>query len=146
MTLLTVILLALLNMGSTTSDNQQDGRIRLMVENLRNDAGMVRVVLFNSEDGFPGKHEKGWKVVNVKAEQPVTMVTFDKVPHGVYALAVLHDENENGRMDTNFVGMPKEGYGVSNNAKASMFGPPLYDDAVFMLDAEEISLNISLVY
>jgi uncharacterized protein (DUF2141 family) len=145
MTLLTALLLTFTTMG-LTPDTQQNGRILLTVENTRNEDGMIRVVLFNSEEGFPGKFEKGIKTVNVKAEQPVTKVTFENVPHGRYALSVLHDENENGRLDTNMVGMPKEGYAVSNDAKAGMFGPPEYDDAVFMLDSDEISMNVRLVY
>ena len=47
----------------------------------------------------------------------VTTVTFDGVPAGRYALMVIHDENGNGRLDTNLVGMPVEGYGFSNNPR-----------------------------
>lgn len=145
MTLLTAILLTMMTMGTPPAE-QQNGRIRLTVENLRNEHGMIRVVLFNSEEGFPGNFEKGMKTINVKAEQPVSTVIFEDVPHGNYALSVLHDENENGRMDTNMVGMPKEGYAVSNDAKAGMFGPPQYNDAVFILDSGEISMSVKLVY
>jgi uncharacterized protein (DUF2141 family) len=49
---------------------------------------------------------------------------------GVYALALLHDENENGRLDRNLVGIPEEGIGASNDA-ADRLGPPRFEDAKF---------------
>ncbi|MFA0963586.1 DUF2141 domain-containing protein [Roseivirga sp. BDSF3-8] len=148
MTFLSIILLSLSAFMTTNMEANppEKGKIDLIVSNLRNGDGKIRVVVFNSEDGFPGKHEKGYKVLNIEATSPETVLVIDDIPYGAYAIAVLHDENDNGKMDTNMVGMPKEGYGVSNNASASMFGPPSYEDAVFQLDATTKALSISLVY
>ena len=55
---------------------------------------------------------------------------FEGIPAGTYALVVLHDENMNGKVDTNWIGIPKEGYGFSNDAKAS-FSAPSFKDASF---------------
>ena len=59
-------------------------------------------------------------------------ITFEDVPEGIYAVSYVHDENDNGKMDTNFVGIPKEDYGCSNNAKGFMSAPK-WEDAKFEL-------------
>ena len=56
------------------------------------------------------------------------------LPPGTYALALIHDENGNGKVDTNWIGMPKEGVGASNNATGTL-GPPSWRDAKFELQA-----------
>ena len=63
--------------------------------------------------------------------------TFKEIPKGEYAVAVFHDKNSNEKMDVNFLGIPKEAYGCSNNAKGFM-GPPKYEDAKFLLTANRI--------
>ncbi|MNC95537.1 hypothetical protein D3C83_126870 [compost metagenome] len=65
---------------------------------------------------------------------------------GSYAIAVLHDENENFKMDTSIIGIPKEGYGVSNNVKGR-FGPPKFADARFRVtEASSMTIRIELIY
>jgi uncharacterized protein (DUF2141 family) len=59
-------------------------------------------------------------------------VVFKAVPTGTYAISYIHDANNNGEMDANFMGIPKEDYGCSNNAKGFM-GPPKWEDAKFEL-------------
>ena len=56
----------------------------------------------------------------------------DGLKEGVYAISIFHDENDNGQLDSNFIGIPSEPYGFSNNAKG-MFGPPSFDDCRFEL-------------
>jgi uncharacterized protein (DUF2141 family) len=57
----------------------------------------------------------------------------------------MHDENMNGKLDKNFVGAPKEGYGASNNPKKRM-GPPKFDEAKFSLNKPEQTIEIKLMY
>jgi uncharacterized protein (DUF2141 family) len=72
--------------------------------------------------------------------------TFPGLPAGTYAIGLLHDENDNGKMDTNFVGLPKEGYGASNDAKAT-FGPPKFKDAKVELGGGGVlTLKINVRY
>jgi uncharacterized protein (DUF2141 family) len=70
---------------------------------------------------------------------------FTDLPAGVYAVSVFHDENMNQKLDKNFVGVPKEGYGASNNPKKKM-GPPSFEEAKFQLSGTEQSLEIKLMY
>ena len=65
------------------------------------------------------------------------------VPDGTYAVSFVHDKNSNGKMDKNFMGIPKEDYGCSNNAKGFM-GPPKWEDAKFELKGADKSITISL--
>lgn len=70
---------------------------------------------------------------------------FEDIPPGTYALAVVHDENMNGKLDTNLLGIPKEGYGFSNDAKA-LLGAPTFSAASFPYDGQYLELTISLNY
>jgi len=70
---------------------------------------------------------------------------FEDMPKGTYALAVVHDKNMNGKLDTNFMGIPTEGYGFSNNAKA-LLSAPSFSAASFPYDGEDLDLTISLHY
>jgi len=120
------------------------GAITIRISGLRNSDGSVSVGLFNAKKGFPGKFDKALEVLTVPASaEPV--VVFYNVPWGAYAVAVRHDENGNGKLDTNFLGMPKEGVGTSNNPRTS-FGPPSFKDASFMLEEDKLDLTINLKY
>jgi uncharacterized protein (DUF2141 family) len=70
---------------------------------------------------------------------------FLDIPPGTYALAVIHDENRNGQLDTNRLGIPKEGYGFSNDAKG-FFGAPSFSAAKFKYDGQKLELTINLHY
>ncbi|WP_243713623.1 DUF2141 domain-containing protein [Luteimonas terrae] len=72
----------------------------------------------------------------------VTRVTFDGVPAGRYALMVIHDENGNGTLDTNLVGMPVEGYGFSNNPRVTR--KPTFEEAAFDVGADALALDVSI--
>jgi uncharacterized protein (DUF2141 family) len=72
-------------------------------------------------------------------------VVFADLPSGVYAVSAFHDENMNEKLDKNFVGVPKEGYGASNNPKKKM-GPPTFDETKFELGASDQSVEIKLMY
>lgn len=63
-------------------------------------------------------------------------VVFRDLPAGKYAVAAFHDANGDGELNANFVGMPTEGYGFSNDARGFM-GPPSFDDAAFSLDGDD---------
>jgi uncharacterized protein (DUF2141 family) len=72
----------------------------------------------------------------------VTRVTLDGVPAGRYALMVIHDENGNGTLDTNLVGMPVEGYGFSNNPR--VMRKPTFDEAAFDVGADALALDVAI--
>src|SRR5258708_2936742 len=99
--------------------------ITFEVVGLRNNNGIVGCSLFNSADGFPDKTDKAIKLANGKIADGRAICEFSNVAPGDYAISAFHDENSNGKLEKNFIGMPKEGVGASNDAKAS-FGPPKF--------------------
>ena len=112
----------------------------------RNSNGQAAVAVFNAQEGFPSDAAKAVRKQLVRIENGRAIATFNDVPPGSYAVSVLHDENGNGVMDKSLLGKPKEGYGVSNNAKARGFSAPSYESATFSLQPPGRDLIIQIHY
>ncbi|MBI5857346.1 MAG: DUF2141 domain-containing protein [Sphingobacteriales bacterium] len=104
--------------------------IKISILNLRNNKGHVLVSLFNSSSGFPDRPENAVRKAQLAINNYSASVSFTGLPSGKYAVAILHDENDDLKMNTNFFGIPKEGYGFSNNVMGT-FGPPSFSRAGF---------------
>ncbi|PWW83204.1 hypothetical protein CR164_01190 [Prosthecochloris marina] len=121
------------------------GRIAIRIDNIRNSEGALNIALFTSEKGFPDKPEKAFALASIATKESPGEIVIENIPYGTYALSVLHDENENQKMDKTWIGKPKEGFGTSNNPKVR-FGPPKFDESGFVLDRENISMVIDMMY
>lgn len=110
--------------------------LTVKVEGLKTAKGVIRAALHNRADAFPAKEDQALKKVEAKIENGGGTIVFAGLDAGTYAVALYQDENNNGKLDANFVGIPKEPAGVSNNPKARM-GPPRFNDAKFELKASE---------
>src|SRR5215470_2828550 len=119
--------------------------IGVEVGGLRSDKGQVVCSLFASADGYPKKEEKAIAHTKGTISERKAACEFTGVAPGTYALSVFHDENSNGKLDTNFIGMPKEGVGASNDAKGHM-GPPKFDDARFKFNGGFAVMTIHTRY
>ncbi len=108
--------------------------LEVSVSNVPTGKGNVFVGLYRPKDVWPefGKQFKG-KIV--QAEKGTTKIVFENLPEGTYALAVYHDENKNGVLDKNLVGMPTEVYGFSNNARRT-FSAPTFEEAKFTIQKD----------
>lgn len=115
------------------------------VTGLRSGEGQVRVALYDAPKGFPGKTKRAVARRTCRPEGGGCTVTFAGIAPGTYAVSAYHDEDGDGEMKTNFIGIPREGVGVSNNAKGRM-GPPKFEDAAVHVPAEGLTLEISLTY
>lgn len=118
----------------------QNVNLTVKISGLKSNTGAVLVGLYNSEGTFLKKAYKG-VTSDIKSNEAT--VTFSNIPKGEYAISAYHDKNKNGKLDTNFIGIPKEDYASSNNAKGVM-GPPKYEDAKFDLKKDlklEIKFN-----
>ena len=124
---LVIYMFALITVTAGQTDTHD---ITVTIDNLRSNEGKVLIGLYNSETDFLSEVFMG-KVVSISDNS--CTVTFKDVPKGIYAVSYVHDENDNGKMDTNFVGIPKEDYGCSNNAKGFMSAPK-WEDAKFELN------------
>jgi uncharacterized protein (DUF2141 family) len=120
-------------------------QIAVEINNLRSNDGVVGIVVFDRAEGFPTKGEKARFRAIVKPERGRVTAAFAAVPFGTYAIAVVHDENNNGTLDTSWIGRPIEGYGSSNNPAPRM-GPPRFEDARFTVTVPHQVVNIRMVY
>lgn len=129
--------------GAGSLQAAETGSIMVSVSGLSNENAGCIIALFNEKKGFPAKTARAARTLTIPAG--VTSARFDAVPYGTYALTIFHDRNGNGRLDGNFLGMPKEGVGTSNNPRTS-FGPPSFNDASFRLDAPEKEIRVNIRY
>lgn len=107
----------------------QEGVLEIEISNIKSAEGYMMVALFDSEDTFLGTTYFRATREEVAAKGAMTL-TIKDLPFGKYAISIFHDENNNQDLDTNKVGIPKEPYGFSNNARG-FFGPPNFDSAAF---------------
>jgi uncharacterized protein (DUF2141 family) len=120
--------------------------IHVQVLDIRNSTGTVDCALFESATGFPVEFLlSATNVMVIKVRKTRARCDFEDIPPGTYALAVIHDENMNGKLDVNALGIPKEGYGFSNDVKA-WFGAPSFAAASFKYDGRNLDLTIALHY
>lgn len=141
--LISLFLIAVLSVYS--SNAQQTGTMIIEVGSMRNDNGVVAVAIFSGEEGFPGSEGNIIQSGTAKIKGGKASLEFSDIPFGEYAISAYHDENANDDLDTNWIGIPKEGVGASNNAKGKM-GPPKYKDARFELDKEEQLIQFDISY
>ena len=120
------------------------GNLSIQITGFSSDEGEVLVTLFTSKDGFPTEADKAHKKLTGHIKNGKSHVVINDISYGEYAVAVLHDENKNGKMDRSIFGMPKEGNGASNNPESS--GPPKFEDAKFSFNSNISSIDINLKY
>lgn len=130
----TLSLLITFLIGSFFSQGQD---ITVTIDNVSNDNGKVIFSLHTAETFM-----KGPGVLNAesKIENGKVTITFKDVAPGTYAIMALHDANENNRMDYQENGMPNENYGTSNNPPS--YGPPQFASSKFVVEQEDLKLNI----
>jgi uncharacterized protein (DUF2141 family) len=139
-TLVKIVIFFVLSHTILNAQDTTDQDITVIIKNLDSNEGQVYVALYNSQASFL---DKEFKATFSTIENNSCEVTFKNVPKGVYAISMFHDENENKKLDSNFLGIPKEDYGCSNNAKGFM-GPPNWKDAKFELKNESLTQTITL--
>ena len=121
--------------------------LTVRVTGARNAKGKIRLALFRDGKGFPNDASQAvhTQAADIDPQSSRALVVFAELPTGVYAVSVFHDENMNEKLDKNFMGVPKEGYGASNNPKKKM-GPPNFDETKFQLGRADQSVEIRLMY
>ncbi len=120
--------------------------VTITITDLRNTKGVIRACMTTNADIFPKcrKDPASHRTV-VKAGESVKL-RFEGVEPGRYAIALLHDENDNGKADRALLGMmPREGFGFSKDAPVRM-GPPSFKDAAFDIAEDDAALTIRMRY
>lgn len=119
--------------------------LQISVTGIRSDKGLVDLCVFDSDKDFPDCSANRAIVSRRKAAvRGDTQFDVDVAP-GLHAVAVLHDENGDGHLNTTFLGIPTEGGGVSNNPPPRM-GPPRFSDAAFRLAPGGGRIVVKMVY
>ena len=119
--------------------------IHVETNGLRSDKGQMLCALHSSAAAFPKKADKAVARLTAKIAERQATCDFTGIAPGTYAVSVVHDENSNGKLDTNFIGMPREGVGASNDAKGHM-GPPKFGAASFPYRGGRLELKIHIHY
>ena len=117
------------------------GEVRITFVGVEDAKGTVRAALFDSEEAYEARRRTAAQVAPAAIES--VEIVFRNVSPGTYGIASFQDVNGNEELDRNFVGMPTEPYGHSNNARGR-FGPPSFEEISFKVGSEPVSLEIRL--
>jgi uncharacterized protein (DUF2141 family) len=123
---------------------QSDATVRLEVGDFRNSNGTLQCRLFTRAVDFPDG--EGVLTVRVPITGRKAACTLSNLGAGTYAVAVVHDENNNGRVDKNFLGVPSEGYGASNNRTYALSSPKWEESNFVLKPSESLILQVNLRY
>lgn len=107
------------------------------------DAGSIRILVFSKPSGFPDQVKQAVRSISLPPKSGKASFKLTDLPAGTYAIGIIHDQDNNGKLSTNAVGYPTEKFGFSNNPKV-YFGPPAFEKAAFVLGKTAVSLEIDL--
>ncbi len=135
--LLIIMLIGLALSAFKQAEPNKEGELELtvVIENIKKPEGKMGIRLADVTNKTAG-------AIEVEVKDKTVSYTFKDLKAGKYAVQVMHDENENGKLDVNFFGIPTEAYGFSNNARGA-FGPPKLEDQLFELeDSKTITIKV----
>ncbi len=121
-------------------EKEDVSEFRLSIEGINELKGEIRIAMFDSKEKYT---KDPIHAIVIPVDSTTIIWTQEMLPFGEYAIAVYHDKNENGKIDTNFLGIPKEDYGFSNNARGR-FGPASWQDSKFMVEDNFYSTSIKI--
>jgi uncharacterized protein (DUF2141 family) len=136
------MILTVLISGITGQEPREYGDLTAIISGFNNDDGMMKITLNNSHEDYKS-HDRDYRREQGPVKNNLANVTFGHIPFGEYAIKVYHDANNDNELNTNFLGMPTEEYGFSNNARGS-FGPASWDDAKFLFNSAKDTLHITI--
>ena len=121
-----------------------DTAVTVVVENINNDDAQLVISVFDSKKAWLKRPLMTEVVAAEQIRDDGTAAVTLSLPAGTYAFHVFHDLDMNGRMKTNFIGIPREPTGVSNDAKGK-FGPPKFKDAAVNIENDPVTATLRLV-
>jgi len=117
--------------------------LTVTITNLKSETGVVRLAIFDKASAFPDNADKAYDKAIAEVKNGKATVVFKNIPHGKYAISAFHDANNDGVINKNAFGIPKEGYGFSNDAMGS-FGPPSFAAASFEVNENKNTHSFKL--
>jgi len=137
-----IFLLLLLAAPLYAEDAPQTGDLTIIVSGFKTNNGYARIALSNSEQTFQDE-DKAFCLVKARITNYKVTVILKDIPFGTYAVSVFHDENGSGKLERNVLGIPKEDYGFSNNARGKV-NPPGFDKVRFELNTRSVIQYITV--
>lgn len=139
--------LPLLVMAQAALAATAEGNCSLIIHvtGFRNTKGVLGAELFTSSNGWPEDYEKSFRHASFPIDGNHATARFDHIPPGKYGVVVLHDENENKKLDRNVFDIPKEGFGFANNPRVFLTAPPI-EKATIPVTCPETTTDIRLIY
>ncbi|MCX7735875.1 MAG: DUF2141 domain-containing protein [Candidatus Kapabacteria bacterium] len=133
--------------STTDHTNPEKGKLIIQVNNLKNNDGKIIFHLFNTETGkyFPTKSDNSSLRVDSKISKNQVRITIEDLPYGNYAYTLHHDENDNKKMDKTWLGLPAEGWALSNEIKP-VLSLPDFDEGKFLLNKPKMEITTTLNY
>jgi uncharacterized protein (DUF2141 family) len=131
--------------------------LSVTIENVHSDAGEILIGIYDGEDAFKSAIDSSatvsallpqkWRIVgaSLRAKAGSQSIIFTQLPPGRYAVIAFHDENDNGLLDANAIGVPIEGFGFSNDAHGFLSAPS-FDAAAIEVGSIDRTISISLLY
>jgi len=142
--ILIVLILSFTNLPVLFSQSSPRATLEITFTGIRSNKGLIAIGINNSPEGWPRKPDMdpNWKKTGL--ENGTMKVKVEGLRYGTYAVSMLDDENSNLEMD-NFMGMPKEGFGFSNNVKVKMSAPK-FEACAFEIDEPDKKIVIQVRY
>src|SRR5260221_394417 len=139
-----VLAVALIGSGPSAAAGKP-AKLVVEVSGFRNDVGQLLLRVYGSEAGFPTDGTRALRQVTQTIKGGRAIVELEDLAFGRYAIGCVHDENRNGTLDRNLLGIPKEGVCASNDARGRR-GPPTWNDARFDFKEDGTTLHIHVRY
>jgi uncharacterized protein (DUF2141 family) len=136
-----ILILSTLLTGLSLSENSTNLTIQVEVQG--ENEGLVQLLLFKGEKGFPDQAAAAIETASAKVKSGKAVIMFKNLETGVYAVSAFHDADGDGVMRKNLFGIPKDLYGFSNDARGA-FSPPTFESASFQLSRGDHTISFTL--
>lgn len=130
---------------SSTARASLNGNLSVEIAGLKNNQGQVCASIFASSQGFPNNRDRVIQRQCTKITETPVKVSFNNLKAGNYAVAVIHDRNNDLTLNRNILGMPTEGFGFSRNPEIRTSAPK-FGDAAFLIAGPNTNIQIQLKY
>ena len=129
--------------SANTDSKSKQTPLRLIIDNIASNSGEIEIGVYTPENKFPDEDDK-FKKYRFKAKKGKIDEMIADIPYGELAMAIYHDENNNGKIDKNAIGIPKEPYAFSNNYKPTIKAPN-FDNCKFSYNKKSSTVKISML-
>ncbi len=142
---ISILVIAIILLSFNLPNNEKTYSLTIKVKDLRNSKGVVQFAIYNKEGSIPDeKYKKYYKKDIAVINNKTSIITFNDLPKGIYAINILHDENNDEKIDKGFI-LPTEGIGFSNYTSIGFTNKPKFSKASFELNTN-MEVNVKVIY